>query len=437
MKYVKRMLVLLVFAVLLAGCASAKKEETTVFYLNFKPEVADVWEEIAEVYEAETGVKVKVLTPPSDSNERILKAEIAKRDAPTIFQISGPVAFKTWKNVCTDLSDTQLYSWLADKDMAITDGDGVYGIPYVVEGYGIIYNDAIMQKYFSLSSKGTPYKSMEEINNFQKLKAVVEDMTAHKSELGITGVFASTSLAEGETWRWQTHLANLPVYYEYKDKGVVDTDVLDFSYGKNYKNIFDLYVENSCTPKENLGTLTVNDSMQEFATGKCAMVQNGNWAWAQISAVENNVVKAEDCKFLPIYTGVAGEESQGICIGTECYICVNSMASEEQQKAAIAFLEWVYSSDVGKDFVTNKLEFITPFTTFAENETTSSPLAQEVLKYMNNESLTSVSWNFTSFPSQQFKDGLGEHLFLYCTGEIKFDVLESFVKETWKNEKAQ
>ena len=35
---------------------------------------------------------------------------------------------------------------------------------------------------------------MEEINNFDKLKAVVEDMTKHKSELGIEGVFASTSI---------------------------------------------------------------------------------------------------------------------------------------------------------------------------------------------------------------------------------------------------
>ena len=104
-----------------------------------------------------------------------------------------------------------------DKSLAITGEDGgVYGIPYVVEGYGIIYNDAIMQKYFALD--GAKAASMDEINNFAKLKEVVEDMQAKKDELGIEGVFASTSLTPGEDWRWQTHLANIPVYYEFKDK---------------------------------------------------------------------------------------------------------------------------------------------------------------------------------------------------------------------------
>ena len=137
---------------LLSGCGE-KKDEPSVYYLNFKPEAADVWEEIAETYTAETGVEVKILTAASGNYEQTLKAEIAKRDAPTLFQINGPVGYATWKNYCRDLSDTELYSWLLDKDMAVTDKDGVYGIPYVVEGYGIIYNDAIMQKYFSLPSK--------------------------------------------------------------------------------------------------------------------------------------------------------------------------------------------------------------------------------------------------------------------------------------------
>lgn len=185
---------------------------------------------------------------------------------------------------------------------------------HVVEGYGIIYNDAIMQKYFALPKRATNVSSMEEINSFDKLKAVVEDMTAHKTELGIEGVFASTSFSSGEDWRWQTHLANLPVYYEFMDKGISDSDTLDFTYAEQYRNIFDLYIHNSCTPQNALASKTVNDSMQEFALGKVAMVQNGNWAWGQISATEGNVVKAEDVHFLPIYTGVKGEESQGLLL---------------------------------------------------------------------------------------------------------------------------
>ena len=103
--------------------------------------------------------------------------------------------------------------------------------------------------------------------------------------------------------------------------------------------------------------------MAEFALGKVAMVQNGNWAWNQVSSTEGNVVKEEDIRFLPIYTGMSGEENQGLCTGTENYICVNSMASEEDKQASIDFIEWVYSSDIGKDYVTNSLGFISPFNT--------------------------------------------------------------------------
>lgn len=420
----------------LSGCGSAKKQDTTVYYLNFKPEAADTWEAIAAEYTKETGIKVKILTSASGNYEQTLKAEIAKRDMPTIFQINGPVGYSTWKNYCVDLKDTELYSWLMDKDLAVSDGNGVYGIPYVVEGYGIIYNKAIMDKYFASSNKTTSYTSMAEVNNYEKLKEVVEDMTAMKSQLGIEGVFASTSFFAGEDWRWQTHLANLPVYYEFKDKGISDSDTLDFTYGDNFRNIFDLYINNSVSDRTDLAGKTVNDSMEEFALGKCAMVQNGNWAWGQISSVPGNVVKEEDVKFLPIYTGVAGEENQGLCIGTENFVCINKLASEAQQQASIDFIQWVYSSSTGKDYVTNKLGFISPFNTFSEAESPKDPLAKEVLASMADENKYSVNWNFTAFPNQKFKDDFGSVLLLYCKGELDFEGVKQHVEQTWAEQKA-
>lgn len=421
-------------AILLSGCGG-KEDTGSVYYLNFKPEAAETWEKIAADYTKETGVEVKVLTSASGNYEQTLKAEIAKRDMPTLFQINGPVGYNTWKNYCADLSKTKLYDWLLDKDMAVKTEKGVYGIPYVVEGYGIIYNDAIMKKYFSLSDKSTNFQKVEEINTFDKLKSVVEDMTAHKSELGIEGVFASTSFSSGEDWRWQTHLANIPVYYEFRDKNISDSATLDFTYSDGFKNIFDLYVDYSCTDKNALASKTVNDSMEEFALGKAAMVQNGNWAWGQISTIKGNKVKEENVKFMPIYTGVSGEEKQGLCTGTENYICVNSMASEADQKASIAFMEWVFSSDTGKKYVTNELGFISPFNTFSDDESPNDPLAKQVLSYMSNEDLSSVSWNFTAFPSQKFKDDFGTMLLNYTKGKVSWDEVIKGVRKEWASEK--
>ena len=423
-----------------APTTAAAQSGGEVYYLNFKPEVADVYQKIADEYKAETGVTLKVVTAASGTYEQTLKSEIAKSDAPVLFQINGPVGYAAWKDYTADLSNTELYKHLSDKTMAVTDGSGVYGIPYVVEGYGIIYNNAIMTKYFALP--GAKATSMADVNNFATLKAVVEDMTAKKSQLGIKGVFSSTSLKPGEDWRWQTHLADLPVFYEFRDnkidiKDPAATMEIKFQYSDNFKNIFDLYLNNSTTSPKLLGSKSVDDSMAEFALGQSAMVQNGNWAWGQISGVAGNVVKAEDVKFLPIYTGMPGEEKQSINVGTENFFAINKQASPDKQKLAEDFIWWLYSSPKGKAFVTNDLKFIAPFDTFADNEKPTDPLAKEVIRYISNTDLYNVAWNFTVFPDQTFKNNFGAALLQYAQGTMKWpDVSQLFIDQ-WQIEKSK
>jgi raffinose/stachyose/melibiose transport system substrate-binding protein len=423
------------------GQTAAAKE---IYFLNFKPEIASIYDSIAKDYEAETGVKVKVVTAAAGTYETTLKSEIAKSDAPTIFQINGPVGYQSWKDYTADLKDSKLYSFLSDKSLAVKSGEGVYGIPYVVEGYGIIYNDSIMKKYFALSDKAVAINSAAEIKSLDILKQVVEDMSKHKEQLGIKGVFASTSLKAGEQWRWQTHLANLPLYYEFKDNTQFDNTVLaglaadkvDFKYANNYKNIFDLYINNSASARKLLGSKSVDDSMAEFALGNVAMVQNGNWAWSQIKNVDGNTVKEEDIKFMPIYTGVAGEEKQGLCIGTENYFAINSKVSKEKQDASVAFLEWLFSSEKGKKYVTQDLGFIAPFNTFKENEKPADPLAKEVMSWMGKDA-TSVAWTFAAFPSEDFKNYFGDALLEYAQGSKTWEEVVTVVKESWAAEKAK
>lgn len=424
------------------GCTKGNNKE--VYFLNFKPEIAEVYEKIAKDYEKETGVKVKVETAASGTYEQTLTAEVAKSKAPTIFQINGPVGYKNWEDYCLDLKDSDLYGYLSDKSLAISNKGGIYGIPYVVEGYGIIYNNDIMEKYFALPDKEVSINSAEEINNYETLASVVEDMTQHKDELGIQGVFASTSLGAGEQWRWQTHLANLPFYYEFKENTLFDNTILagiaakqvEFNYTKNFKNIFDLYLNHSCTAPAMLGTKSTDDAMAEFALGNVAMVQNGNWAWSQIKGVEGNVVTEEAIKYMPIYTGVEGEENQGLCIGTENYFAVNAKVSKEQQQLSIDFLEWLFSSEKGKDYIINELGFISPFNTFKQDEKPQDPLAKEILRWMDKEGVVSVPWTFLSFPSENFKNDFGDALLEYAQGQKDWDEVTMTVQEAWKKEAA-
>lgn len=421
---------------MLASCGG--KKEVTVRYLNFKPEVANVYQELAAAYEKETGVKVIVETAANNQYEATLMSKMATKEAPTLFQINGPRGYANWKDYCADLSNTEIYRHLSDKSLAVSSNGKAYGVPYVVEGYGIIYNKAITDKYFALGSKATSFSSMDEINNFDKLKALCDDMQANAKNLGINGVFASTSLKAGEDWRWQTHLANVPVYYEFKnnkvDLGSDATKKIKFQYGKEFKNIFDLYITDSVTDRKALGTKTVTDSMAEFALEECAMVQNGNWAWGQVAGVSGNKVLPENVKYLPIYSGVAGEEAQGLCTGTENFYCINSQATAEEQKATADFIYWLYSSPMGKDYVTNKLGFIAPFDTFAANERPTDPLAVEINNWMTKKGIVSCAWNFTLFPSQRFKDDFGSDLLQYAQGTKSWDEVSSDVINNWAKE---
>ena len=93
-----------------SGGNTAETVDTiTVRYLNFKPEVAPVYERIADAYKQETGRTVIVETAANNTYEQTLTAKMATSDAPTIFQVNGPRGYQNWSRYCAELGDTDLY----------------------------------------------------------------------------------------------------------------------------------------------------------------------------------------------------------------------------------------------------------------------------------------------------------------------------------------
>lgn len=427
-----------------SGCSSTGTNSGSaneVYLLNFKPEIGDVYKEIAAKYKEETGSSVKVVTAASGTYEQTLKSEIAKSNPPTIFQVNGPVGYGSWKDYCMNLSQSPLYDMLEDKDLAITEGDGVYAVPYAIEGYGIICNGDIMNKYFALPQKASGVNSVAEINNFKTLKSVAEDIQKNKDALGIDGAFAATSLASGDQWRWQTHLANAAFYHEFNKKDdakstimtALETAEIAFTNADKFKNLFDLYLDNSTTDKGLLGGKTTADSMAEFALGRCAMVQNGTWAWAQIKDVEGNTVNENSIEFIPLYMDFEDEENMGICIGTEAYFAINEKATDEQKKASEDFLVWLFSSETGKSYVTDGLGFNAPFKTFGETERPNDPLSRNVQKWIASDK-DNIEWTFQGFPGENFKNDFGGALLEYAQGNTMWEGVVTTVKDAWKRE---
>ena len=391
----------------------------SVYYLNFKPEQDEAWQALAKAYTAETGVPVTVVTAASGEYETTLMAEMGKSEAPTLFQVNGPVGLANWKDYCYDLSGSDIYTQLTSDDYALKEGDTVYGIAYVIESYGIITNKTLLEK--------AGY-TLEDIQSFEDLKKVAEDITSRK-ELGFAA-FTSAGMDGSSDWRFKTHLANLPVYFEYQEDGISTTDAIKGTYLDNYKAIWDLYINNStCEPSE-LSAKTGDDSRNEFLAGEAVFFQNGSWEYGNLTG--EGKYTDDDLAMIPIYIGVGDEANQGLCTGTENYWCVNKEASEDDIQATLDFINWCVTSEQGTKAMADDMGFVIPFKTAQE----SPNLFVKQDAEMTAAGKTPVSWNFTTMPSEEWKNGVGSALTAYAAGTGDWNGVVSAFVDGWASEAA-
>ena len=390
-----------------------------VYYLNFKPEQDEAWQALAAAYTQETGVPVTVVTAASGTYETTLMSEIAKSNPPTLFQVNGPNGLANWKDYCYDLTGTPIMGELTSEDYALKDGDATLGVAYVIESYGIIVNKTLLEQ--------AGY-TVEDIQSFEDLKKVAEDITARKDELGFAA-FTSAGMDGSSDWRFKTHLANLPIYFEYQDDGIGTTDAIKGTYLDNYKAIWDLYINNAtCAPTE-LASKTGSDAESEFINGQAVFFQNGSWEYGALTA---GGMTDDQLAMIPIYIGAGDEANQGLCTGTENYWCVNKDASPENIQATLDFMYWCVTSETGTKAMANDMGFVIPFKGAQE----SNNLFVKQDAEMTAAGKTPVSWNFTTMPSEQWKNDLGSALTAYAAGTGDWDAVVSAFVDNWAAEYA-
>ena len=412
-----------------SGCG--KQDTASVYFLNFKPEQDTQWKALAAAYTEETGIPVTVLTAASGQYEQTLTSEMDKRDAPTLFQVNGPVGLANWKDYCYDLTGSQVLGELISPDFALTEDGKTYGIAYVIETYGILYNRTLLDAYFA--SDFASVRSIGDLDNFAALKTVAEEIQANRDALGVDGAFASSGMDSSSDWRFKTHLVNMPIYYEYAEKGISTTDEIEGTYLDNYRAIWDLYIHNSTCSPAALASKTATDAETEFKTGRAVFYQNGTWAYGATAKDANGVGLADnEFGMLPIYIGVSGEEDQGLCTGSENYWCVNAKASEADIQATLDFLYWVVTSDTGTEALAHEMGFVSPF---QSAKTADNPLVAIANAYIESGK-TSVSWNFATIPSDNWKNGVGSALTQYAAGTGSWDSVVSAFVDGWKTEYA-
>ena len=368
-----------------ASEAPADGAAGSVYYLNFKPEADAAWQELAALYTEQTGVPVKVVTAASGEYSSTLTAEMDKSDMPTLFQCGNQAGLETWADYLLPLQDTDFYKELSTEEFNLYGENGdALAVGYCYEAFGIITNKALLEE--------AGY-SVDDITNFETLKAVAEDIHARSAELGFDA-FTSSGMDGSSSWRFSGHLANMPLYYEFRDDGITSQPAtIKGTYLDNFKQIWDLYINNSATDPSQLASATGDQALAEFGEGKAVFYQNGTWEYANLTGEKFGMDPA-DLVMIPIYIGVEGEEDAGLACGTENCWAVNSQASEADQKATLDFLYWVVTSDEGTTMMAEQFGPIP----FKAAKASDNVFFNDANNYIN-EGKYVVSWAFNYTPN--------------------------------------
>lgn len=420
----KKIIAVLLACLLVVGMfAGCKKDDGkgSVYYLNFKPEADQAWQDLAAKYTEQTGVKVKVVTAASGDYSKTLTAEMAKTAAPTLFQCGNEQGLKDWGDYCYDLSKTDFYKEMTTEEFNLKTDDGqVKAVGYCYEAYGIIVNKAL------LAQAGY---SVADITDFASLKAVADDIHARAAELGFDA-FTSAGLDGSSSWRFSGHLANMPLYYEFRDDGVTKQPAaVTGAYLDAYKNIWDLYITDSLADPSTLTTATGDQAEAEFGTGKAVFFQNGSWEYANLvsDSEKGFLMNPEDLTMIPIYCGVEGEEKSGLCCGTENCWAVNSKASEADIQATLDFLKWVVTSEEGTTMMAEQFGPI-PFKNAKTPENVFFAAAND---YTANGNYV-VTWAFNYTPNvDDWRAGVVSALTAYSSGNGDWAGVETAFVEGW------
>ena len=428
MKKTLALILAAVMALSLVACAktpanSGTEAKGSVYYLNFKPEADKAWQDLAKTYTEQTGVEVKVLTAASGQYDTMLTSELDKSAPPTMFQVGNQGAVNSYGDFCYPLDNTDVMKEMTTQDFNLKNANGeTVSIGYCYEAFGIIVNKALL--------KQAGYE-ISDITNFETLKKVADDIHSRAAELGFDA-FSSAGLEGSSSWRFSGHLANMPLYYEFRDDGVTaQPATITGAYLENFKNIWDLYTTDSATTGAALATATGDESEAEFGEGKAAFYQNGTWEYSNLTGTFG--MDPADLAMIPIYCGVDGEEKAGLCAGTENCWAINNESSEEDIQATIDFLVWVVTSDEGTTMLAQEFGPC-PFKDAKDPE---NVFFQDANKYTAEGNYV-VTWAFNWTPAvDDWRAAVVDALTQYTAGTGDWSAVETAFVQGWATQYAK
>jgi raffinose/stachyose/melibiose transport system substrate-binding protein len=395
------------------GKAGGDEERVTIKMFQFKVEIAEQLAQMIEEYESlNPNVNIEVETVGGGADYgAALKAKFNSGDKPDIFNNGGFTDLELWLEHLEDLSDQPWVENLVDvaKEPMTKDGK-LYGQPLNLEGYGYIYNKDLFEQ---AGITETP-KTLEEL----------EAAAIKLQDAGITPFVNGY----GEWWVLGNHFVNIPFAQQDDPNAFIEglnngtETIVGNEVFQQWTDLFDLTLKYG---NKNPLQTDYNTQVTEFATGKAAMTQQGNWTQVAISETNPDI----NIGFLPMPINNDAEAMDKLPVGVpnNWVIHKNSEVKEE----AKAFLNWMVSSPEGQRYITEEFKFIPAFTNIKADEEVLGQLAGDIIRYSQDGK--TLSWNWFKFPGgEASSNDFGDAMQAYVGDQIsKEEMLESF-QNTWE-----
>lgn len=341
--------------------ASAKK----IIVFQSKVEITDQLEACAKAYTAETGVEVEVWGTTGDDYLQQLKIKLANNQGPTVFSLAPGAESEDLKAYLADLGDVSFVGDIAENMANVVEGKTV-GIPYTMEGFGLVYNKSLID-----ASKVTNYDTFVQMLKDQKA-AGISGFSLSQESYFLIGHILNTPFA----------LQADPIDYINKltSGEVTLQDTPEFV---EFAKFMEAIRENTNNPLE----VNYDSQTGDFATGKTASIHQGNWSYGMF--------KDYDVEFemgmMPL--PISGNDKIAASVPTCWY--VNSQAKAEEIQGGKDFLNWLYTSETGTNYLMKEFGFIPVLSTMESAEL--DPLSKSVSEYA--AAGKTISWPMGKWPA--------------------------------------
>ncbi|WP_028608277.1 ABC transporter substrate-binding protein [Paenibacillus harenae] len=404
---------------------SGEGSAVTITLLNSKGEIQSQLEEAAKAFKEDNpDITMQIIPVPAGQSPFEKASALYASGNPATITMLDTGDVEKFKDRILDLSGEKWMADAVDRSTSLTTFDGKnYAFPLAIEGYGFIYNKAVVDQ--AVGSAFDPATinttaALEEL--FKKIEAsgkaplIISPMDwslgAHYLPLAYAGQSADTEAA--------TQFVN--------DLKAGKVDLTGNAVFNGLLDTFDLMAKYNIDKASPLSG-TYERGPEVLGKGEVGIWFQGNWAWPQISGFDT---ASGQYGFLPVPVSNNADDFGNTQISSAVskrLVLDKEKNTAEQQAAAKKFLEWMVYSDKGQDFLVNKANIIPAFKNITLEA--KDPLAKSISDYIaKGKTQDSMS----TLPADHWAK-VGASMQKYLAGAADRAGLIKEIQEYWKSVK--